>query len=219
MASHARTSVFTVNIVNRARGDTAGSEALRQWLLADAVITGVNAIAYVALATWLTDLLGPDARTLRIIGAGLLVFTGVVGWAVMSGSRSLARGVVAVNALWVVGSLLLAATGALDLTAAGTVWAVAQALVVGLLAGLQAQALRAAGGASCVAGRLSSPRPPARSVAGSTTCSSNAAWTPDRSPGPACPASTGRPECAGARAAQLRGVRRPRVGRRCLGLN
>ena len=58
-------------------------------------------------------------------------------------SAGLGWTIVAGNAVWVVASLEIAATGAFDLDTAGRVWAVLQAVVVADLALLQARSLRA----------------------------------------------------------------------------
>lgn len=116
----------------------------RFWFAADALVTGTNAVVYLAAAGPLADLLGGDASTWRGIGAFLVAYTACVGLYARS-PRSTAVGwaIVVVNALWAVASLDVAVTGALDLEPIGRGWVVAQALVVAGFAVLQARVLRA----------------------------------------------------------------------------
>ncbi|WP_408897586.1 hypothetical protein ACJ5H2_00425 [Nocardioides sp. R1-1] len=116
----------------------------RLWFGADALVTGGNAVVYLAAAGPLADLLGGEASTWRGIGAFLLAYTACVALYARS-PRSAAAGwaIVVVNAVWALGSLEVAATGALDLDGLGRGWAVAQALVVAGFAVLQARVLRA----------------------------------------------------------------------------
>lgn len=118
--------------------------ALRLWFGLDALVTGVNAIGYLALASVLDGPLGADAATYRWIGAGLLVFSLVVGGYARATDPApgIGRAVVAVNAGWVAASLVVAATGALDLEPLGRCWVVAQAAVVAALTVQQARAQR-----------------------------------------------------------------------------
>jgi hypothetical protein len=110
----------------------------------DAVVTGANGLAYLALAGPLSGLLGLDAAFLRSIGAFLLVFAALV-WAAGARSRVPAgavRAIIAVNVAWVAGSLALAVLALGSPSTAGTVWAVLQAAVVGAFAELQVAGLR-----------------------------------------------------------------------------
>ncbi|KHL09058.1 hypothetical protein CLV56_0311 [Mumia flava] len=121
-----------------------GSSELRMWLQIDAVVTGVNALAYLVAAPLVVDLLGSTEGIVRGIGAFLLLFTLVVVAAAARAGRTpgLAWAVVAGNAIWTVVSLAVVVMGSLELTTAGSAWAVAQAVVVGGLAALQLRALR-----------------------------------------------------------------------------
>ena len=128
---------------------------LRLILKLDAVVTGVNGIAYLALANPLEDLLGVAPELTRPVGAFLVLFAAAV-WFV--GTRPVvprlaAADIAAANAIWAIGSVVLAAAGASSPTTAGTVWIVLQALVVGGFAALQALALRSGRPA------IASPRP------------------------------------------------------------
>ncbi|GAA3657724.1 hypothetical protein GCM10022224_021180 [Nonomuraea antimicrobica] len=117
---------------------------LRLALAADAVVTGGNGLAYLALATPVSPLLGPGTGLLRGIGAFLLAYAVAVG--VLASRRQISptgtRAVIAVNVVWTLGSIAAVVTGAADLTTAGSAWAIAQALVVALFAELQITGLR-----------------------------------------------------------------------------
>ena len=117
---------------------------LRLILKLDAVVTGVNGIAYLALANPLEDLLGVAPELTRPIGAFLVLFAAAV-WFVATRPvvpRMAAADIAAANAVWALGSLAFAAAGASSPTTVGTVWIVLQALVVGGFAALQALAMR-----------------------------------------------------------------------------
>jgi hypothetical protein len=120
---------------------------LRLILKLDAVVTGVNGIAYLALAGPLEDLLGVAPELTRPIGAFLVLFAAAV-WFVATRPvvpRMAVADIAAANAVWAVGSVAFAATGASSPTTVGTVWIVLQALVVGGFAALQALAMRSGG--------------------------------------------------------------------------
>ncbi|KAB8193262.1 hypothetical protein FH608_023550 [Nonomuraea phyllanthi] len=117
---------------------------LRLALAADAVVTGVNGLAYLAFAAPVSDLLGPGAGPLRGIGAFLLAYGVAVG--LLAARRTISpaatRAVIALNVIWTLGSVVAVVTGAADLTTAGAIWTIAQALVVGVFAELQITGLR-----------------------------------------------------------------------------
>ena len=115
----------------------------RQWFAVDAAITGVNAVAYLAAAGLLADLLGGSAETYRWVGLFLAGYAALVGlYAGVARSAGAGWAIVVANAVWTVASLEVAATGAFGIDALGRGWVVAQALVVGGLALLQARAMR-----------------------------------------------------------------------------
>jgi hypothetical protein len=120
-----------------------GETALRRVLLLDAAVTGANGVAYLAGATVLDGVLGVSAGALRPIGAFLVAFAAVV--AVVATHRPIPGGAVrelmAGNALWVVASLAVAATGALGANGVGTAWTVLQAVTVAGFVALQRWAL------------------------------------------------------------------------------
>ncbi|UPK75820.1 hypothetical protein MU582_04040 [Nocardioidaceae bacterium SCSIO 66511] len=117
---------------------------LRTALSLDAVVTGLNGVAYVAAGSVLDDVLGIPATVLRVVGVFLIGYALSV-WAVRTPrtiSRPLAYSVVAANAIWVAGSLVVAISGWHSPTTIGTVWVVTQAAVVAAFAELQITALR-----------------------------------------------------------------------------
>ncbi|GAA2459854.1 hypothetical protein GCM10010191_95250 [Actinomadura vinacea] len=121
-----------------------GRRLLRLALRLDAVVTGVNGLAYLALAGPLEDLLGLGAGTGRALGAFLLAYAAAV-WAVSmprEPRRTAVSAVIEVNLLWTVLSVAAVVTGWLSLTTAGAAWAILQALVVLGFAALQFGAKR-----------------------------------------------------------------------------
>jgi hypothetical protein len=113
---------------------------LRLVLKVDAIVTGANGAAYLATAGPLEDLLGVDPALQRPIGAFLLLFAAGV-WVVATRPvvpRNAVLAIASANALWLIGSLVFAATHASSPTTAGTIWIVLQALVAGAFATLQA---------------------------------------------------------------------------------
>ncbi|MCA2226732.1 hypothetical protein [Nonomuraea aurantiaca] len=117
---------------------------LRVVLALDAVVTGVNGLVYLAAAGPASDLLGPDAGLLRAIGVFLLVYGVAVG--LLAGRRAISpaatKAVIALNAVWTLGSVATVVTGVAEFTTIGAVWAIAQAIVVGVFAELQITGLR-----------------------------------------------------------------------------
>lgn len=117
---------------------------LRLILKLDAVVTGVNGIAYLLLANPLEDLLGVAPELTRPIGAFLVLFAAAV-WFVATRPvvpRPAVAEIAAANAVWAIGSIVFAAVGAWSPTTVGAVWIVLQALVVAGFAALQALAMR-----------------------------------------------------------------------------
>ncbi|WP_433518332.1 hypothetical protein ACQP2T_24070 [Nonomuraea sp. CA-143628] len=117
---------------------------LRLALASDAVVTGVNGLVYLAAAGPASDLLGPDAGLLRAIGVFLLAYGAAVG--LLAGRRTISpaatKAVIALNAAWTLASVAAVVTGATEFTTPGAVWAIGQALVVGVFAELQIMGLR-----------------------------------------------------------------------------
>jgi len=117
---------------------------LRNVLLLDAVLTGVNGLAYVAAAAALGTLLGPSTTVIVGLGVFMLTYAAVAAWL---GTRRpvsrLAVGLIADgNIVWAVASVTVVAFGWLGLTTAGTVWTLMQAALVAAFAALQMAALR-----------------------------------------------------------------------------
>ncbi|MEU7836176.1 hypothetical protein [Nonomuraea sp. NPDC049129] len=117
---------------------------LRLALASDAVVTGVNGLVYLAAAGPASDLLGPDAGLLRAIGVFLLAYGAAVGLLASRHviSPAATKAVIALNAVWTVGSVAAVVTGMTEFTTPGAVWAIGQALVVGVFAELQIMGLR-----------------------------------------------------------------------------
>jgi hypothetical protein len=130
---------------------------LRLILKLDAVVTGVNGVAYLLLANPLEDLLGVAPGPTRAIGAFLVLFAAGV-WLVATRAevpRPAVATIATANAVWALGSIAFAAAGASSPTTVGTVWIVLQALVVAGFAALQALAMRS-GAVRVTPGRLNS---------------------------------------------------------------
>jgi hypothetical protein len=117
---------------------------LRRFLALDAVVTGTNAIAYLAVSGPLGDLLGADPGLLLALGAFLAVYAAGVG---LVASRPhpaspLVRVVVEANLAWTAVSFVALALW-LTPTTTGAVWTVLQAVTVAGFAALQHMALKA----------------------------------------------------------------------------
>lgn len=118
--------------------------ALRRFLALDAVVTGANGIAYLAVSGPLGRLLGVGSGLLLGLGAFLTVFAAGVGL-LASRARPAAlpvRAVVEANLAWAVASCAALALW-LSPTAVGAVWTVLQAVTVAAFAALQHLALKA----------------------------------------------------------------------------
>jgi hypothetical protein len=115
----------------------SGRSMLRPALILDAAVTGLNGVAYLAAAEPLEDLLGLPAAWLRTAGAVLVAFALLVALASRRPNAGAVSAIVAVNAAWVVGSLVFALAGWGSPETAGTVWIVLQAIVVAGFAELQ----------------------------------------------------------------------------------
>ncbi|WP_354643810.1 hypothetical protein [Kitasatospora camelliae] len=128
----------------RAAAVEAAYRRLRRFLALDAVVTGGNALAYLALPGPIGELLGVSRGVLTEVGAVLLLFAAAVA-ALAARRRPPAVGaalVVDVNLLWPVLSLV-ALLAWFSPTAPGLVWIPLQAATVGGFAALQYLALRA----------------------------------------------------------------------------
>lgn len=122
---------------------------LRRFLALDAVVTGANGLAYLAVSGPLGRLLGVDSGLLLALGTFLTVYAAAVGL-LASRARPAAlpvRAVIEANLAWTALSLVALAVW-LSPSTAGAVWTVLQALTVAGFAGLQYAALKARQGIS-----------------------------------------------------------------------
>lgn len=119
---------------------------LRGALFLDAAVTGVNGLAYLAAGGPLSELLGLSAPLLRGVGAVLLAFACVVWFVAVRPTiaRPAVHVIVAINAVWALGSLVVAVAAWGSPTTAGTVWIVLQAIVVAGFVELQLVMLKKA---------------------------------------------------------------------------
>ncbi|ANS69180.1 integral membrane protein [Streptomyces lincolnensis] len=122
---------------------------LRRFLTLDALVTGANGLAYLAVSGPLGDFLGVDSALLLGLGAFLLAYAAGVGVLASRGRPpALAvRAVIEANLTWAALSCLALALW-LTPSTAGAVWTVLQAAVVAGFALLQHMALRARQGSS-----------------------------------------------------------------------
>ena len=119
-------------------------DLLRMALRLDAVVTGANGAAYLLAAPLLDDALGVPSGALRTLGAFLLAYAGAVALVAARPAVSgiATEAVVAANALWAAGSVVLVVAGGFALTGVGTAWVLLQAAVVAGFAAVQLAALR-----------------------------------------------------------------------------
>ncbi|MFD3410846.1 hypothetical protein [Streptomyces cyaneofuscatus] len=105
----------------------------------DAVVTGLNGIAYLALATVLDSFFGVTTAVQYPVGAFLLLYAlGVLAIGTRKEiNRTGLTAVIVANVLWVVLSLVVLISGLLSPTGIGAVWIVLQSLTVGGFAALQ----------------------------------------------------------------------------------
>jgi hypothetical protein len=112
---------------------------LRKALWLDVLSSGAMALVLLLAAAALASLLGLDTALLRSVGVSFMPFVAFVAWTASREAipRIAAAWVVGLNAVWVVGCLAIALIGWLQPTTLGTVFIVAQALFVGVMAALQ----------------------------------------------------------------------------------
>ena len=122
---------------------------LRAALLLDAVASGAMGLLFLAAAALLAPLLGLPDTLLRVSGAVLVPFAALLVWLAARAAppRAFVGAVVAGNAAWVVASVTLLASGAVQPTMLGEAVVLAQAAAVALFAWLEWRALRRLGGA------------------------------------------------------------------------
>jgi len=119
---------------------------LRYALLADAVASGATGLLLIAGADLLTGLLGLPVALMREAGLLLVPYVALVAFVGTREaiSRPAVQAIIALNLLWVVGSMGLLMGGWVAPTALGTAFVIAQAVVVGVFAELQFVGLRRA---------------------------------------------------------------------------
>ena len=126
----------------------AEEDRLRWVLKADAAVTALNGLAYLAGATLLDSLLGLPTMLLRAVGGILVVYAGMV---LLVATRRVVPSVavwalITLNALWALDSVLLVAAGWFSPAGVGNVWIVLQAITVAAFAVLQRSALAGSNG-------------------------------------------------------------------------
>lgn len=119
---------------------------LRRALQADAVVSAVSAAGLIVGAGALGPALGIPSAALLAVGIAFVPWAAFLTYLSTRPTigRRAAWAVVIVNALWVVDSIVLLASGALPLTPAGFWFVVAQAVAVDTLAVAQFLGLRRA---------------------------------------------------------------------------
>ncbi|WP_407151608.1 hypothetical protein [Bradyrhizobium sp. ORS 86] len=124
------------------------SQFLRRALLADAVFSGLSAVAMTLDAGVLAPFLNLPEALLRETGLFLIAYTLLVGWlgTRISVPRMLVMIVIIGNAAWTLASIALLFSGAVSPNLLGTIVIVAQAIATGLFAELQYIGLRRSGG-------------------------------------------------------------------------
>ena len=138
---------MTTDTITPATGRVAAlrkAGLLRVVLTADAAVTAANGLVYLALGSVIDDPLGLPAALLHGTGAFLLLYAAAVGFVATRPvvPRAGAWASVALNAAWVLDSVLVLALGSYSPTTAGSVWIALQAVVVAAFALLAALALR-----------------------------------------------------------------------------
>ncbi len=117
---------------------------LRNALLVDAAASGTTALLLIAGGRVLAPVLGLPSELLSWAGIALVPFV-VILVAVarrQTTSRMVLMDIIAINALWVVGSFAVLVFGAFEPSLLGILFVTAQALVVALFAELQFIGLR-----------------------------------------------------------------------------
>ncbi|MBQ1091266.1 hypothetical protein [Streptomyces sp. B93] len=122
---------------------------LRRFLALDAVVTGTNGVAYLAVSGLLGRLFDVDSTLLLVLGVFLVLYGAAVGLLATRPSPPAlgVRAVVEANLAWAAVSLVALGLW-LSPSTAGAVWIVLQALTVAGFAALQYGALRTRQGSS-----------------------------------------------------------------------
>jgi len=119
---------------------------LRYALLADAVVSGATGLLLIAGADLLAGLLGLPVALMREAGLLLVPYVALVAFVGTREaiSRPAVQAIIALNVLWVAGSIGLLMSGFVAPTMLGTAFVIAQAVAVGAFAELQFIGLRRA---------------------------------------------------------------------------
>jgi len=120
------------------------SPLLRQALVADATTSAAFGLMLLIGAGALSGIFGLPDMLLRIAGLILLPYAAFIGWLGLREQirKPVAWAVVLGNALWVLDSVLLLASGWVTPTSAGYAFVIAQALAVLMYAEFQYMGLR-----------------------------------------------------------------------------
>ena len=126
--------------------NTRSDTFLRYALIADAVASGATGLLMIAGADLLTGLLGLPVALMRESGLLLVPYVALVAFV---GTREVipfaaVKVIIALNVLWVLGSVGLLVGGFVAPTLLGSVFVIVQAVAVGVLAELQIIGLRRA---------------------------------------------------------------------------
>lgn len=118
---------------------TAPSPLLRRALWLDAAASGATALLLLAGAGLLADLLSLPEVLLRGAALVMLPFIALVCWAATRSrpAPGVVRVIVAMNAAWVVASVVLLVAGWVDPSPLGYAFVIAQAVAVAVFAELQ----------------------------------------------------------------------------------
>jgi hypothetical protein len=124
--------------------NTRQNTFLRYALLADAIASGATGLLMIAGAGVLEGLLGLPAALTREAGLLLVPYVAFVAWVGTREAiaRPAVQTVIALNVLWVFGSIGLLMSGWIAPTVLGYAFVIAQAIVVGVFAELQFIGLR-----------------------------------------------------------------------------
>jgi hypothetical protein len=125
------------------------SSFLRRALLADAVFSGVSALALTFGAGAFAKLLNLPEALLLETGLFLIAYAAFVGWlgTRQSTLKALVLLVIVGNLAWTLASIALLFSGAVSPNLLGQIFVVAQAIATGVFAELQYVGMRRSGGA------------------------------------------------------------------------
>jgi hypothetical protein len=117
---------------------------LRYALLADAVASGATGLMMIAGAGLLDGLLGLPSALMREAGLVLVPYVAFVAYVGTRETiaRTAVQAIIAINVLWVAGSIGLLVSGFVAPTLLGYAFVIFQAIVVGVFAELQVMGLR-----------------------------------------------------------------------------